>query len=229
MMILPLILLLLLAAPQPARARGGVEYSVRPDGDDDGPGVLGQPFRTLGRCSAAMQAGAVDATCEVGAGTYRETVQLPQSSAHALTFRAAPGTRPVLSGLEVLAGLTWTRGAGSPCSWVAELPPGAPTSFQQLFYGGKMMVEARWPNVDVENLEADMLNRSVAWEPAGSGSQYGFIADPELARGNFSWDGALATLNVAHQFFTWTRTVANHTAGIAVGDRLSFCCTPLYL
>ena len=41
----------------------------------------------------------------------------------------------------------------------------------------------------------------------------GHIADPALGSSPFSWDGALATLQVAHQFFTWTRKVANHTVG----------------
>ena len=45
------------------------------------------------------------------------------------------------------------------------------------------------------------------------GSQFGHIEDPGLAANGFSWDGALATLQVAHQFFTWTRTVSNHSAG----------------
>ena len=44
-------------------------------------------------------------------------------------------------------------------------------------------------------------------------SRYGVIVDPALASFDFSWNGALATLNVAHQFFTWTRTVANHSVG----------------
>jgi len=36
------------------------------------------------------------------------------------------------------------------------------------------------------------------------------VHDPAL-RTNFSWDGALATLNVAHQWNTWTRRVTNHS------------------
>lgn len=43
--------------------------------------------------------------------------------------------------------------------------------------------------------------------------RYGEIHDPALSGFNFSWNGALATLQVAHQFYTWTRPVSNHTAG----------------
>jgi len=58
-----------------------------------------------------------------------------------------------------------------------------------------------------------MLNRHVAFQPTGPGSQYGRIADEALGQFNFSWSGALATLQVAHQFYTWTRRVENHTRG----------------
>ena len=39
--------------------------------------------------------------------------------------------------------------------------------------------------------------------------RYGRIVDPGL-RVNHSWEGALATLNVAHQWDTWTRRVTKH-------------------
>jgi hypothetical protein len=39
------------------------------------------------------------------------------------------------------------------------------------------------------------------------------MIDAELAKFPFSWNGGLATLNVAHQFYTWTRTVSNHSVG----------------
>lgn len=73
--------------------------------------------------------------------------------------------------------------------------------------------EARWPNVNVGNLAGDMLQRRIAFQPTGPGSEYGTIVDPALSSFNFSWDGALATLQVAHQFYTWTRRVQNHSAG----------------
>jgi hypothetical protein len=230
-------LMLLLILPSSLRPARGLapEFFVRPDGDDGGPGSAARPFKSLGRCAKAMAAASVAASCQVGGGTYRETVLLPPQSAHALAFRAVGGSRPVLSGLDVLEGLRWRRSelpaarAGqpsaqdssrsrsrsrlSPCAFVAELPVGAPSGFQQLFYGGQMMVEARWPNLDVGSLEDEMLSRSKVWEPVAPGSKYGRIEDPALARGGFSWNGALATLQVAHQFFTWTRAVSNHTGG----------------
>jgi hypothetical protein len=100
------------------------------------------------------------------------------------------------------------------CTYRAALPLSTPR-FEQLFHGGQMMVEARWPNLDFappRRLEDAVLDRAAAWRPTEPGTVYGEIHDSGLADFDFSWDGGLATLNVAHQFFTWTRTVSNHTA-----------------
>ena len=86
---------------------------------------------------------------------------LPQASPHPLSFTAAPGTaQPVISGLDALPNLTWTRTTSKQdeCIFVAELPSGTPP-FQQLFYNGEMMVEARWPNLDASNLKTEALDR----------------------------------------------------------------------
>ena len=48
----------------------------------------------------------------------------------------------------------------------------------------------------------------IPWRRA-SLRRYGRIVDPGL-RVNHSWEGALATLNVAHQWDTWTRRVTKH-------------------
>eukprot|EP01043_Picozoa_sp_COSAG02_P045522 COSAG02_NODE_4171_length_5675_cov_2.909254_1_plen_741_part_00 len=188
-------------------------------GDDErGDGSRSRPFATLGRCAgvAAQRTNSGLVICEVAQGTYRETVKLPRSMQHSLRFQAAEGTAsPVLSGLDLLSNLTWTQSSQGTskggCVFVATLPSSTP-EFQQLFYGGRMMVEARWPNLDVSHIETETLNRE-KWAPTSKGSEYGHIVDPALAQTTFSWTGALATLQVAHQFFTWTRPVANHTVG----------------
>jgi hypothetical protein len=191
----------------------GVSFFVSASaGDDEASGTGAAPFQTLARCAAAMTAAQAPASCEVAAGTYRESVALPTHAPHPLSFHAAPDSSPVLSGLVPLPNLNWTkREAKAPaCVFVADLET---TSFQQLFYRGQAMIEARWPNVDIHNFEAQILDKTVAWQPTDKGSLYGHIADPALAKCPFSWDGALATLQVAHQFFTWTRKVENHTVG----------------
>ena len=81
------------------------------------------------------------------------------------------------------------------------------------------MVEARWPNLgDIANV-GDATMAAAAWRKVGAGSAYGRIVDPALRASNtaatgtpanFSWVGALATLNVAHQWNTWSRNVTSH-------------------
>ena len=79
-----------------------------------------------------------------------------------------------------------------------------------------MMVEARWPNIDVNNV-GDASMATAAWRKVGDNTTYGTVHDPAL-RTNFSWDGALATLNVAHQWNTWTRIVSNHSRSAGTFD-----------
>ena len=207
------------AVDEPTAAPSSAFFVDGASGDDErGDGSRSHPFATLGRCAeVAAQQGASSGsvTCEVAGGTYRETVKLPRRLQHSLRFQGAEGTAsPVLSGLDLLSDLTWTKrsqGGKASCVFVATLPSSTP-EFQQLFYGGSMMVEARWPNLDISRMETETLNRE-KWAPTSKGSKYGTIVDPALAQTTFSWTGALATLQVAHQFFTWTRPVANHSVG----------------
>ena len=121
--------------------------------------------------------------------------------------------RVVISGLEALPLSTgWARHRGCVFRTLAPLPPGDMRRAQQLFYGGQMMVEARFPNVDVAQLPQEALSRG-SWQPTGKGSVYGRVVDPALANANFSWNGALATLQVAHQFFTWTVSARRQARG----------------
>jgi len=118
-----------------------------------------------------------------------------------------PGETVALSGTEKVPG-PWRRHQG------AIFKTKVKNRFIQLFVDGEMMVEARWPNIGL----GDVLTGK-AWATAGQGSRYGQIVDPDLAKTGIDWTGAVATLNVAHQFFTWTRTVQGHRAG---SDRFTY-------
>ncbi len=63
-------------------------------GDDAAPGTAGAPVRTIARAAALVTTGD---TVEVRGGVYRETVTLTRK-ASGVTFRAAPGARPVVDG-----------------------------------------------------------------------------------------------------------------------------------
>jgi hypothetical protein len=117
----------------------------------------------------------------------------------------------LLSGLETVKS-EWSLFKGQ--IYQTKLPQTLSAPIEQLFVGGTMMVEARWPNVGspTKDFPLNMLDPS-HWELQGNGSKYGAMIDDELAKFPFSWNDAQVTLNVAHQFFTWTRTVSNHTIG----------------
>ena len=176
------------------------ERFVAPNGDDAGPGTLDRPFRTIQKAAEAMAAGD---TCIVREGVYRETVTLKNAGrpGQPIRFVAHPGEVATLCGTEPIDG-PWQVYRGDIYTTKVN------RDFVQLFVDGKMMVEARWPNMSLEQL----LDRS-RWARATRGSRYGKIRDPELAKTGIDWTGALATLNVTHQFYTWTRFVTAHAAG----------------
>ncbi|MBN1341948.1 MAG: right-handed parallel beta-helix repeat-containing protein [Phycisphaerae bacterium] len=177
------------------------EYYVAPDGSDANPGTKAKPMRTLKRAAESVEPGD---TCLVRSGTYRETIRFRGSGqpGRPIRFTAAPGETVVLSGTQRIAG-PWKVYKGKIHQARVK------SDFIQLFVDGRMMVEARWPNMQFPE---DLWDRS-RWARARTGSCYGKLVDPELAKTGIDWTGGRATLNVAHQFFTWTRTVSKHGAG----------------
>jgi hypothetical protein len=175
------------------------EYYVALTGNDRNPGTMEKPLRTIQQGVDRLMPGDI---CFVREGTYRETVRLRRSgtAAQPIRVQAMPGEVVVISGTEVLSG-KWTKHRQSIYK------TNAPNTFEQLFVDNKMMIEARWPNAQFDQiLERDR------WAATDVGSRYGKIIDAELAKTGIDWTGALATLNVAHQFFSWTRIVSKHAA-----------------
>jgi len=195
---------LLLMAP--AAAAPAAEIVVAPDGNDAAAGTRDAPLATI---QAAVDRAGPGDTVLVRGGTYRESVRLTRSGRPDAPIRllAMPGETVVFSGTEQVPG-PWRRHKG------AIFKTKVKNKSIQLFVDGEMMVEARWPNIGLANV----LTRK-AWASAGKGSRYGTLVDENLAKTGIDWTGAVATLNVAHQFFTWTRTVQDHRAG---SDRFTY-------
>jgi hypothetical protein len=187
--------LLLLALPLHAAT-----YHVATDGDDANPGTQDKPFGTIQHAADIVRPGD---TCIIQAGTYRQAAQFTRSGApgRPIRFVAAEGQTVVLDGTTPITG-AWTRHQGDIYKTRID------ADIEQLFVDQKMMVEARWPN-----MRFDQMFDRAAWRPTTQGSSYGRIVDPELAETGIDWTGALITLNVAHQFFTWRRTVESHGQG----------------
>ena len=179
------------------------------EGADANPGTFAKPFRTIQKGVDALQPGD---TCFVRAGTYREVVTLSRSgqAGKPVRIRAFPGETVILDGTAPIPG-TPQRGEGDVFTMKTDL------TFEQLFAGNTMLMEARWPNCSMDRI----LTRD-GWATAGPKSEYQKLRDPELAETGIDWNGATAILNVAHQFWSWSRTVDGYIPG---SDTLPYVIT----
>lgn len=185
------------------------EYYVATNGADSNPGTLSAPFETIQH--GFDVAGAGDSIILRG-GTYRETVSLSGKSGYngaPITFAAYPGEEPVLSGLDVF-NLSWS--ATGTQGLYAAVYTGA--AFDQLFFNGEPMLEARWPNVPQDAAgEWDFFSSNVWAAVDSNGCSYGTIRDADLGTNTWDATGSRIVLNVDHQYYCWSRTVTSHAAG----------------
>jgi hypothetical protein len=181
------------------------EYFVAVDGSDSNPGSWRQPFRTIQKAADIAKPGD---TCYVRGGVYREGVSVKGSGTEGrpICFEAWPGEVVILSGTEPIRG-RWSLHKGA----IYKMKAGR--EFDQLFVDGKMMIEARWPNMRFEQ----RFDKS-AWATAGTGSEYGTMVDLALAGTGIDWTGAVGTLNVG-SWQTYRRIVRAHKLG---GDRFTY-------
>ena len=202
----PLIAALLLS---PLATLTAAELFVATNGSDQAAGTLAAPLQTIQ--AAFNKAGGGD-TILLREGIYREAVALKNKSGKdgaPITLKAYPGEKPALSGLDVLK-LEWKT---TPQAGVFVAAFDTP-AIAQLFFNGKPMLEARWPNCPTDTNGDWNLFSPDAWAIVDkTGCSYGTIADSHLAATGWNVTGAKVLLNVDHQFFCWTRTVQNHAAG----------------
>lgn len=146
---------------------GNTRY-VAPNGDDANPGTIDQPYRTIQYCASTVSAGW---TCQIRAGTYRETV-IPNSG---VTISAYNFEAVVVDGSDPITG--WTLDHDSVYKASVTLKS---DDTNQVFVGSEMMTEARWPNGD------DLF--AVNWATAQKGTDSGHLVDGLLPKIN--WVGA---------------------------------------
>lgn len=194
-------------------------YSVSPDGSDSNPGTKQKPFKSIGKAASVMKAGD---TCYIYPGIYRESVVLRErgTAENPIRFVGAKDKNGnplvTINGTDVLTA-NWSKIRVNGIRVYSGRLPEAPG---QLFLKGKMMTEARWPDQPFSRI----WDRST-WAKSAKGAKKDLMVSSELAATGVDWTGALATLNVGHQYKTWTRTVLEHQKGSAefryeLGERL---------
>lgn len=150
-----LALLLLLAISGTAGAAPRTSLWVSPTGNDAAPGTRERPFRTLEKARSAVRAQLspqrADIVVNLMGGTHRLTRTLSLSasdsgnSGHTITYRAAPGARPLVSG--AMRVRNWTLYDSGLNIYRAKVPVG--TQSRQLYVSGRRALRARgadYPN-----------------------------------------------------------------------------------
>lgn len=168
---------------------------VSPKGSDSNAGTKDFPLRTVQAAVDRLRPG--DA-CLIRGGTYREAVTIGVDDVRLL---ACPDERVVFDGTETFGG-KWEHYRGG--IYKTRLPH----KVEQLFIGRRMMVEARWPN-----MRFDQAYERDCWASTDRGSTHGKLVSEAVAKSGIDWTGAMACLNVGHQWWTWNRPVIRHGAG----------------
>lgn len=93
---------------EPADSNLEPAFYVSPDGDDDNPGTIDQPFATLEAARDAMRADPDISTTYIREGTYyQESTLYMGAEDSGSTFAAYPGESPVISGGELVTGFQY--------------------------------------------------------------------------------------------------------------------------
>jgi len=208
-----------------AGALAGADFHVAPDGDNANPGAPGKPvyyvspagddawsgrlaepsadgtdgpWRTLAKAGATVRPGD---TCRLRKGVYREVLK-PQRDGTPdapITFEAQPGEDACLSGADPV--VNWQAADDglfkAPLAWDL-------ADQNQLFAGGRMLTEARWPNSP-----GSLLKPVRAVVESGSA---GTIVDPDLPGGDDFWKGAVLWCAGGARWYCWSATVTGFDA-----------------
>jgi hypothetical protein len=147
-------------------------------------------------------------------------------------FGSGPST--ILDGSEPISNASWSKvNASNPEDgryWTSIVDPSQRRDYVQAFQldgaNFSWMPEARFPNLG--SAELDKVLKLTSWGFCGEGSAKGKCVDRPDAWSDLSkpsrlgvhvdWTGALATLNIASRYATYTRTVESYTRHAAKGQ-----------
>lgn len=202
-----LFILLIVVASLSATAK---VYYVATTGSNANPGSLQAPFKTINY--ALGKANKAGDTVLVRAGTYRETATFPFSGSPSspITLMAYNKEKVVISGTDVFDTLKWLPSTLGTGIFQAKY---SGSFFEQLYFKGKPVIQARWPNLPKDAQGDWNFWDSAMWASTDKGSSYGTIVDAALVATGLDVTGALAVLNVNHQYYCWSRNVIGHQKG----------------
>jgi hypothetical protein len=188
-------------------------YVSATNGSDGGAGTLASPYKTIQKAAGVAQVGD---NVYIRGGTYRETVTVAHSGTASapITFQPYRGEQVTVTGLDVV-GSAWSPYSGSIYQTTV-----ASGGASQLFVGGQMMTEARFPNAGYNNpLHAARITTSSASydEPVTLDTRV-TIHGTELAGSpTGTWNGASVVINPRSEFSEGylSRPIIDH-AGDAV-------------
>ena len=176
-------------------------YYVSIIGNNANSGTLNKPFRTIQKAADVMKAGDI---CYIREGVYNETI-IPKNSGSKLApikFVSYNNENVIINGTKTISA-KWSVFQNGIYKTHINVE-----SIEQLFADTTMMTEARWPNCNLDQV----FDRS-KWANAEIGSSHGEIISNAIAETGIDWTGAMAYLNVGHQWWTWNRKITNHKAG----------------
>ena len=176
-------------------------YYVSTKGNDANDGGILKPFATIQKAASVMIAGDI---CFIRGGIYRETVKPKNTGKKGLpiVFRAYKDEVVIINGTQIV------KSSWEPYKNGIYKTKVNADKIEQLFADTAMMVEARWPNCPIEQI----FERS-NWASTQLGSEHGKLVCDAVAKTGIDWTGAMAYLNVAHQWWTWNRKITQHKAG----------------
>jgi len=174
----------------------GASYHVSPNGSNANSGIEPEPNKALRTIQAGVNILQPGDTLLIRGGVYRETVTFSCSGVpgRPITVRPFQNDKVVITGCDTIAG--WTRHKGAIRK--APMPWTLGTGRNQVFAGGKVMIEARLPNEASPGLEMYVSDLSPLWPTFGEFSipepkvRPGRLASPLLeGHPNDHWKGAL--------------------------------------
>jgi len=145
------------ARERTATPPGKADFHVASNGRDTNPGTAAAPFATITRARDAVRQRiamglASDVLVRIHGGVYEQAEEVtfgPEDSGtenHSVTYAAAPGEKPILSGGRRIGG--WRK--GDSAIWTTQLPEvrAGRWYFRQLFINGHRATRARTPNAN---------------------------------------------------------------------------------